>query len=217
MVLHETPGAALVDGRDGLGGVVAEFCMELAISKARRVGVAWVTARNSNHFGIAGHYSLMAGELGWLVAGEGVTAADCCREGGAARPQLHQRLALGDGHAQRRGQGHVHQPRQLHRARHRPGHLPLGVSTISTQYLQYLHNIHTISILQDSLVLDMATATVAVGKLEVAAVNNQQIPGGWAVDGRGRQTQARAFTRQGHLMTGQCTRVTCHVSHVALR
>ena len=88
------------------------------------------------------------------------------------------------------------------------------------QYLQYLHNIyniHAISTLQDSLVLDMATATVAVGKLEVAAVNNQQIPGGWAVDGRGRQTQARAFTRQGHLMTGQCTRVTCHVSHVALR
>ena len=64
MVVTETPGAALVDGRDGLGGVVAEFCMELAISKARRVGVAWVTARNSNHFGIAGHYSLMAGELG---------------------------------------------------------------------------------------------------------------------------------------------------------
>ena len=64
VVVHETPGAALVDGRDGLGGVVAEFCMELAISKARRVGVAWVTARNSNHFGIAGHYSLMAGELG---------------------------------------------------------------------------------------------------------------------------------------------------------
>ena len=67
--------------------------------------------------------------------------------------------------------------------------------------------------------LDMATATVAVGKLEVAAVNKQQIPGGWAVDGRGRQTQARAFTRQGHLVTGRCTRVTCHVSrsHVAPR
>ena len=63
--------------------------------------------------------------------------------------------------------------------------------------------------------LDMATATVAVGKLEVAAVNKQQIPGGWAVDGRGRQTQARAFTRQGHLVTVH----TCHVSrsHVVPR
>ena len=30
----------------------------------------------------------------------------------------------------------------------------------------------------DGLVLDMATATVAVGKLEVAAVNNQKIPSG---------------------------------------
>ena len=50
----ETPGAALVDGKDGLGGVVAEFSMELAIKKAREVGVGWVTAKNSNHFGIAG-------------------------------------------------------------------------------------------------------------------------------------------------------------------
>ena len=75
-----------------------------------------------------------------------------------------------------------------------------------TSYWGYPH----ISTVQDSLVLDMATATVAVGKLEVAAVNKQQIPGGWAVDGRGRQTQARAFTRQGHLVTVH----TCHVSRV---
>ena len=38
MIVRETPGAALVDGRDGLGGVVAEFSMELAIRKAREVG-----------------------------------------------------------------------------------------------------------------------------------------------------------------------------------
>ena len=47
-----------MDGRDGLGGVVAEFSMELAIRKAREVGVGWVTARNSNHFGIAGKLRL---------------------------------------------------------------------------------------------------------------------------------------------------------------
>ena len=58
VIVRETPGAALVDGRDGLGGVVAEFSMELAIRKAREVGVGWVTARNSNHFGIAGKLRL---------------------------------------------------------------------------------------------------------------------------------------------------------------
>ena len=55
VIEREAPGAALVDGRDGLGGVVAEFSMELAIRKAREVGVGWVTAKNSNHFGIAGN------------------------------------------------------------------------------------------------------------------------------------------------------------------
>ena len=54
VIERETPGAALVDGRDGLGGLVAEFSMELAIRKAREVGVGWVTAKNSNHFVIAG-------------------------------------------------------------------------------------------------------------------------------------------------------------------
>ena len=54
VIERETKGAALVDGRDGLGGLVAEFSMELAIRKAREVGVGWVTAKNSNHFGIAG-------------------------------------------------------------------------------------------------------------------------------------------------------------------
>ena len=52
--------AALVDGRDGLGGVVGEFAMNIAIEKAKATGVGWVTAKTSNHFGIAGHYSMMA-------------------------------------------------------------------------------------------------------------------------------------------------------------
>jgi LDH2 family malate/lactate/ureidoglycolate dehydrogenase len=34
--------------------------MNLAIKKAKRTGVGFVTVRNSNHYGIAGYYSLMA-------------------------------------------------------------------------------------------------------------------------------------------------------------
>ena len=66
LVVTETAAAALVDGQAGLGGVVGEFCMKLAIEKARNSGVGWVTARNSNHFGIAGHYSMMAQRSGMI-------------------------------------------------------------------------------------------------------------------------------------------------------
>jgi L-2-hydroxycarboxylate dehydrogenase (NAD+) len=34
--------------------------MEVAISKAETAGTGWVAARNSNHFGIAGYYAMMA-------------------------------------------------------------------------------------------------------------------------------------------------------------
>lgn len=56
-ILRETPATAWVDGGSALGAVVAGFCTELAISKARRAGVGWVVAKGSNHFGIAGMHS----------------------------------------------------------------------------------------------------------------------------------------------------------------
>jgi LDH2 family malate/lactate/ureidoglycolate dehydrogenase len=34
--------------------------MEIAIEKAKQVGSSWVAIRNSNHFGIAGYYAMMA-------------------------------------------------------------------------------------------------------------------------------------------------------------
>ena len=50
----------------------------------------------------------------------------------------------------------------------------------------------------DGLVLDMATATVAVGKLEVAAVRGEEIPDCWAVDGAGKvTTDPRTAMREG--------------------
>lgn len=59
-VVHETPSTAVVDGDMGLGLVVAPFAMKVAIEKARQVGTGWVSVRNSNHFGIAGHHAMMA-------------------------------------------------------------------------------------------------------------------------------------------------------------
>ena len=59
-IIHETPSTAVVDGDRGLGLVVAPFAMQVAINKARAVGTGWVSVKNSNHFGIAGHHAMMA-------------------------------------------------------------------------------------------------------------------------------------------------------------
>lgn len=59
-IVHETPSTAVVDGDAGLGLVVAPFAMQVAIDKAKQVGTGWVSVRNTNHFGIAGHHAMMA-------------------------------------------------------------------------------------------------------------------------------------------------------------
>ena len=59
-VTYETPGTAVVDGDGGLGLVVGPKAMRVALEKARQVGTGWVSVRNSNHFGIAGHHAMQA-------------------------------------------------------------------------------------------------------------------------------------------------------------
>lgn len=63
-ILKETPATAWVDGRNGLGAVVGNYCMDLAIAKAKNVGVGWVCAKGSNHYGMAGWYALRAMQHG---------------------------------------------------------------------------------------------------------------------------------------------------------
>lgn len=60
VVEKDSPATALVDGKNLLGPVVGNFCMNLAIKKAKEVGVGWVVAHGSNHYGIAGHYAMLA-------------------------------------------------------------------------------------------------------------------------------------------------------------
>jgi L-2-hydroxycarboxylate dehydrogenase (NAD+) len=59
-IVHESPSTAVVDGDNAVGMVAARKSMEIAIEKARTAGTGWVSTRNSNHFGIAGYYSMMA-------------------------------------------------------------------------------------------------------------------------------------------------------------
>jgi len=59
-VVHETAVTALLDGGAGLGQVVGVRAMRLAMAKASEVGAGFVAVRNSNHYRIAGYYSMMA-------------------------------------------------------------------------------------------------------------------------------------------------------------
>ncbi len=59
-LVSEAPAALVLDGKNGMGQVVAYHAMTRCIEKAKNAGVAMATVRNSNHFGIAGYYAMMA-------------------------------------------------------------------------------------------------------------------------------------------------------------
>ena len=152
VVENDKLAAALVDGRDGLGGVVGEYAMNVAIEKAKLTGVGWVTAKNSNHFGIAGHYSMMAERQGLI------------------------------GFSFTNGSSWVTATRSA------------GARVMSTNPIAFAAP----GVEGDSVVVDMATAAVAVGKIEIAAVTKQDLPHGWAVDGGGSvTTNPRTALREG--------------------
>jgi L-2-hydroxycarboxylate dehydrogenase (NAD+) len=65
-LVTETPTTALIDAGAGLGQPVSHRAMERAIQKAKEYGSGFVTVRNSNHYGIAGYYAMMALEHDYI-------------------------------------------------------------------------------------------------------------------------------------------------------
>lgn len=63
-IIKETSSSAYLDGKNLIGVVSAEYAMNLCIQKAENNGISMVAMNNANHFGIAGHYGLMAVEKG---------------------------------------------------------------------------------------------------------------------------------------------------------
>lgn len=59
-ILNETRNTVSYDGGNGIGLVLASRAMEACIRKAKDYSVGICTVRNSNHFGIAGYYAMMA-------------------------------------------------------------------------------------------------------------------------------------------------------------
>lgn len=64
--VFETPVSAVIDGHDGMGQLIGYKAMQTAVEKAKKSGMAVVTVRNSNHYGIAGYYAKMACDRGLI-------------------------------------------------------------------------------------------------------------------------------------------------------
>ncbi len=87
-VLRETPVSALIDGHFGMGALVAQFAMRMAIEKAKQSGVGMAVVRNSSHYGIAGYYTLMAER-------EGLAAFSMTKTGPIMVPTFGREMMLG--------------------------------------------------------------------------------------------------------------------------
>ncbi len=59
-IIKETPNTLVITGNDGLGQPVSYKTTKLVIEKAKKNNIAFAAVRNSNHYGIAGYYSMMA-------------------------------------------------------------------------------------------------------------------------------------------------------------
>ena len=140
-VARDEGTTAVVDGQQAFGHYTSTLAMELAIAKARAHGVGFVTCRNSNHYGAAANYSMMA--LAHDMIGLSMTNA------GPAVVPTHGREAM-------------------------LGTNPLSFAAPAGHHFPF--------------VLDMATSTVAIGKLNVALRWGKAIPPGWALDEQGETT-----------------------------
>jgi L-2-hydroxycarboxylate dehydrogenase (NAD+) len=56
-VVNDHGPTVLLDGGHGIGAVIADSAMSLALERARQFGISYVAVRNSNHFGAAGFYA----------------------------------------------------------------------------------------------------------------------------------------------------------------
>ena len=59
-ILTDAPSTALVDADNSLGHVAGIYAMNIAIKKAEDTGFASVATRNSNHYGAAACFAMMA-------------------------------------------------------------------------------------------------------------------------------------------------------------
>lgn len=140
-ILKESGATAYVDGNNLLGPVVGNFCMKLAMDKAESIGIGMVVAKRSNHYGIAGYYSMQATEKN-LIGMSFTNTSPLCY------PTRAKTRTFGTN--------------------------PITIAAPGKN--------------GDSFVLDMATTTVAFGKVELSSRKNEPIPKTWGADKEGNAT-----------------------------
>ena len=150
------PFSVLIDGGGGLGHVAYAMAADMAIAKAKEIGICVSSVRNSSHFGAVGYFTNLAAEAGLI--GMGATSAAGIRVAptGAAEARL--------------------------------GTDPWSFSAPSSAGKPFL--------------LDMATTTVAYGKIRNKMNEGQPMPVGWGLDGSGLSTtDPLDVTQRGGSMT----------------
>ncbi|CEF59527.1 Malate/L-lactate dehydrogenase family-containing protein [Strongyloides ratti] len=141
ILLNNFGATGWVDGNNLLGPVVGDYSIKLAIEKAKSFGVGWVCVKGSNHYGIAGYYTLRCLE-------EGLIGISMTNSSPLMFPTRGGKPALGSN--------------------------PISVAASGND--------------NDNFVLDMATTTVAIGKVEYAKRKGIEVPNSWGADKTGNVT-----------------------------
>ena len=139
-VTRDMGAIALIEADRSLGHPPSVIAMRLAMKKAREFGVGVVAVGNSNHYGAAGHYSLMASDEGLI---------------GMAMTSAPSRVVVPT---------FAREPMY--------GTNPIAFTAPAKR--------------NKAFSLDMATSTVAFGKVQIARRARKPIPEGWALDDQGR-------------------------------
>jgi LDH2 family malate/lactate/ureidoglycolate dehydrogenase len=66
-ILKETPTTVVLDANDGMGMVASKKAMDIAIKKAKDIGMGGAAVKNSTHYGIAGYWAGMAAKNGLIA------------------------------------------------------------------------------------------------------------------------------------------------------
>jgi LDH2 family malate/lactate/ureidoglycolate dehydrogenase len=88
VVVRETPTTIVLDAGNGLGHPAAKRAMEAVLKKAEASGVAFGAVKNSNHFGVAGYYAMLALERDMI----GIASTNSVRYGA---PTFGREIKLG--------------------------------------------------------------------------------------------------------------------------
>ena len=140
-IAREGPGWAIVDGASALGQVGSVFAMQLAMTKARQVGIAYVGLRNTGHIGAAGYYAALAARQGFIGMVTGNDIPSVAAPGSRGAVLGSNPLAYG---------------------------VPIAGG--------------------DPILLDMATAAVAGGKVYAALQRGEPSPSAWLIGSDGQPT-----------------------------